>query len=226
MKKIITFLILAFVIALIISFITGCSDVKVEDRLVNPIPLGATGKWSGVWVLYDDELKTGGGIMFYTEPNPENPTSQTLNVSYTEENGNKCMKYSWDGDISYDSTWKVWQDKWCGMALIVGKDWTEVQTSTKDLSLAGYKKISFKIKGHLSESTRIKIDTLVRIGKFSSYPAASVVINSLSDQWEEYTLVLNNVSTINIFFSLVIENKSNTKSQGAVVYLDDIILTQ
>jgi len=224
MKKI-KWLTVLTVLIIIISFFNSCSDVKVEDRLLNPIPSGATGKWSGTWVLYDDELKTGGGIMFYTEPNPNNPNSQTLDVSYIE-NGNKCIRYFWDGDVSYDSTWNVWQDKWCGMALIVGQDWTEVLTSTKDLTQAAYKKISFKIKGKLSNSVRIKIEALVRIGRYSSFPAATVVIDSLSEEWETYTLPLNNVSTINMFFSLIIENRGSSRSQGATIYLDDIILTQ
>lgn len=216
-------------ILILSSLFMSCSDVKIKDTLLDPIPSGATGRWSGVWVLYDDELKTGGGIMFYTEPAPSNPNSQTIDLSCTEYpySGNKCLKYSWDGSESYDSTWKVWQNKWCGMALIVGSDWTQVNTSSKDVSLAGYKKLTFKARGIVDPNVNVRIEAMIKIGQYSSSPAGVLILNSntLTSDWSEYTIELNNVSTINIFLSVVFIYSGNQQSSGATIYLDDITLS-
>lgn len=207
----------------------GCSDVKVKDTLLDPIPSGATGRWSGVWVLYDDELKTGGGIMLYTEPPPSNPNSQVIDPFCSENpySGSKCLKYSWDGDVSYDSNWNVWQNKWCGMALIVGKDWTEVKTSSKDLTGVGYNKLTFKARAKLDPSVKVKIEAVVKIGQYTSSAAGSITLDSttLTQDWAEYTISLNNVSTVNIFLSVVFQYNGSTQSTGGTVYLDDIILS-
>src|SRR5690242_18227928 len=68
------------------------------DRLINPLPDGALSQSSHIYVLFDDEVKTGGGIGFI--PGGENQTIELRDAS-SPRSGDNQIRYTWNGqDVS------------------------------------------------------------------------------------------------------------------------------
>jgi len=202
--------------------ITGCSDQNPSDRLINPIPKGATNttQWSTKpWVIYDDELKTGGGMMYYSSSD-----GQKLDFASTENprSGTKCIKYSWNGSSVYDYGRQIWQKDWCGWGIISGKDWTSYDTSSRDLSESGYTKIVFWVRGNIDSNTTIKFEGPVREDKGGT-DFIRLTSAGLTSSWQQKEISLSgtDLSDVKDFFKVIFE-----KGAGGTVYIDDIQYTR
>ncbi len=199
--------------------ITGCSDQKPIKRLINPVPDGAKNAWTGIpWTIYDDELKTGGGMMFYSSPD-----GQKLDFECRDNprSGTKCIKYSWDGTQVYDYDYQKWQTNWCGWGIIVGKDWTSYDSSSKDISEAGYNKITFWVRGKIDSKTTVKFEGPVREDKGGT-DFIRLDSTQITSSWQQFTISLSgtDVSSVKDYFKVIFE-----KGKG-IIYIDDIKYTR
>lgn len=191
-------------------FLFGCSKYNPLDKLINPEEKSATGRWSGEFVIYDDELKTGGGIMFLSSAD-----NQTLDFNFRENpySGKKCIKYSWNGKSVYDYTRKIYQANWCGWAFIVGKDWTEYN-KIRNFSSVNYSKISLWVRGSLSANTKIK---------FESYNRDTHSDIELTDSWQKIEFkITGNQSEIKEYLKIIFEYLGSGEGNGGIVYIDEI----
>jgi hypothetical protein len=59
----------------LVAFALGGCEKDPHDKLDNPLDSGAVNETSGIYTLYDDEIKTAGGVAFI--PGGEN---QSINL--------------------------------------------------------------------------------------------------------------------------------------------------
>ncbi|MFC1546631.1 hypothetical protein ACFL4O_02820 [bacterium] len=189
-------------ILLLVLFLMGCSKSPL-DNLADPTSERALNTWSTDWALYDDELRTNGEIEAFGG-------SLGLDFNYNE-NGNKVIKFSWDGGSDYN---------YAGISFLA-------DISPKDLSSSGYDTLSFLIKKEsVSDYTIFKIegpkDTNSNVDKAEYYDSG------LSASWEEKSVSLSDVdlTKVHSLASLVFEYKGSKNANGtrSTVYIDDIKL--
>jgi hypothetical protein len=103
------------VVSVGLLLLVGCKRNPI-DRLIDPVPseaqpFPATG---GRYTVYDDELKTGGGLGLI--PGGQN---QTINLNYTDSSRpGRQIVYAWNGnDVS--SMTSVSQHAFAGFELLV-----------------------------------------------------------------------------------------------------------
>jgi hypothetical protein len=131
----------------------GCEKNPV-DRLTNPMPDGALSQTSGTYVVYDDELRTGGGLGYI--PGGENQTADVSDFSSPRRTISQ-LRYSWNGqDVSNGS---VLQHLFAGFSLPITSFLEDVVSAQpKNLSGAGYTKVRMQIRGTLSDRTAVRIE--------------------------------------------------------------------
>jgi hypothetical protein len=231
MKKIILQTIL--LIIMMGMFLVSCERNPMK-RLSDPFDEGALTTWSGVFKIYDDDLITGGNVAFIPSDLTPPDNNMTLDFKVTDENppeGTKCLKYSWNG-LDLDWNGKNEHD-WAGMSLIVATHWSLYdETPSKDLSAAGYTKITFKAFALIDSNTYVKFE-----GPISTTTAAPTKggtrylrLNSRElGSWQTYTINFSNANdfkAVKDYFKIVIEYPQGINSgpfgSGGTVYVDDI----
>jgi hypothetical protein len=192
-----------FKIMLLLSILilTSC-DQNPLDKLYDPTGDGALGGEWGDWVIYDDQLNTRGGVMLC-------PTDEHQTFSEVTENphsGTKCIKYSWDGQ------WLQGKN-WVAAILIVAPTWQEYGKE-KDLSPGDYARITFWIRGNLSQGAKIRFEGP---GPYGSCPSTEN-FRALPGNWTMKTIDLTgfDLSQVKEFFKIVFDGG------GGTVYVDDI----
>lgn len=224
----------------LVSMFVGCSSKSPTDNLVNPTSESALNHWNTSWIVYDDEIKTGGTVQRYTTQEGQSVDFNCFdNDTASDPYGKRCIKYSWDGGAvgQYDSTGKVIATSatWCGFGLIVAKDY-ESTSKTKDVSQGGYTKLSFSFKGQLSTDTWLVIggpdgpstgDTTVLPDKFS------IGKDEITNTWQQKTVTLTSkslgkLSAMTTFVSINFEYRRgmDTQGSGGTVYIDNVELHQ
>ncbi|MDA7857871.1 hypothetical protein N9A72_00055 [bacterium] len=203
---------------IIIMFLIGC-DRHPLSRLTDPTNDGALNKtvW-GDWVIYDDDMRTRGAVMFI----PSNGDHQSIDFyvddSESDHKRDKCIKYTWDGGDLY------WEDEgddehsWAGVKLITAPNW-RIYGETADLTPGGYTKIEFFAKGDLPAYTTVH---------FKGPGGYDVIDNvSLGESWNKYAIPLTaDLTEVKEFFIIVIEYPPGTagpEGSGATIYVDDIM---
>jgi hypothetical protein len=212
MKNAAPLLILAFLLG------AGCKHNPIE-RLADPNPSGArpfpaTG---GVYTIYDDELKTGGGLGFI--PGGENQTIDLLS------SGGE-IRYSWNGnDVSSTTTT---EHLFAGFELLVTPNFVGFESAPgKNLSGAGYTKLKFSIRGSLSANTTVRVEG--PDDGLGGITPALVNITTLGSAWQDVTLPIpdpthfNNVKGFMIVtFQFAQPSGTTTPGGGGTVYVDNI----
>lgn len=191
----------------------GC-DQNPFDKLYDPTGDGALrGEW-GPWVIYDDQLKTRGGVMLC--PSDEHQTF--AEVTENPRSGERCIKYSWDGTL-------VWSEKhgklvnWTAAVLIVAPTWRDYGQE-KNLRLGDYTKITFWVRGNLSSDADIRFEGP---GDYEEGECDFKRLDQLPGDWCEYKIDFTsntNLSRAKEFFKIVFDGG------GGTVYVDDITYTR
>jgi hypothetical protein len=208
--------------ALIVSllfFATGCKKDPV-GRIVNPLGDGAVPQVSGVYVIYSDELKTGGGLGFV--PTAGNQGIDLFDQSEPRRTRNQ-IRYLWNGQSVGG------QINFAGFSLLITPDFSTLNsTPHKDLSFGGYTKLTMMVRGRLGDGVSLRIEGP---GSGSS-TAARTDITTLSNTWQQITLSVPSAdfSTVRIFMTLTFQYdrvpRTDVPSDGGEVYLDDIQFEQ
>ncbi len=194
----------------IVLLFYGCETTPLNS-LRDPRPDGATGIWSGQWLIYGDKLETGGDVVRI--PGEEN---QKVEIEFKDpdapDRGN-VIQYFWNGnDVAG-------QHEWCGISLIVASNFRTYNiTPPKDLSPGGYRKVTFWAKAILSEGTVVRFTA----------PATSFIKEQKENcDWKPFAIsfepqMLRNVKD---FFIISFHYTGVDKKKpgwGGTVYVDDI----
>ncbi len=188
---------------LILLIIFCCTNCVKMDDLLNPVPQGALNGYSGTWILYGDGLNTGGGIKLY-----DAGENQEFSDVYEDPyKGNRCLKYYWNGTV-------VDGKEWCGMLLLVGKDY--VNNYSKDISAGKYTKIEFYARGHLSKGIEISFS--------GPNDESTGAISSLPEEWIKYTIDLDvsKLTNVECYFGIHFFGSGSEST----VYIDDLKYTR
>ena len=214
-------------VLLIGSFLlVGCKRNPV-DRLRDPYPGGSVPLTSGVFTIYKDELKTGGGFGFI--PTGENQTIDSADTSSPRLTA-RSIKYSWNGQDVLHTTDTVANHAFAGFSLCVSPDLATVNsTPGKNLMAPSYTTLKLFVRGSLSSDTRLRIEGP---GDNVLTPARTE-LTSLSSDWQEVSLPIptaSDFSDVKIFLTISFQysqpSGTTTPGEGGVVYLDDIRYVQ
>lgn len=207
---------------LLIPNLTSCKKNPV-DRLVNPVPEGAVPQSSGVFAIYDDELNTGGGLAFI--PGGENQFID-LNDHSSPRRTTSQIRYIWNGADAGG------QHLFAGFQLLVTPDGSTLASATgKDLSAPGYTKLTFYLRGNLSNGTRLRIEGPA-VGTEPSDDNCSQVgcdeSKTPTGDWQRVEVPISaaRLSNVKIFatfsFQYTQPPRTTVPGEGGVIYLDDI----
>lgn len=203
----------------LLLLVSGCKKDPV-GRIVNPLGDGAVPQISGVYVIYDEELKTGGGLGLI--PTSGNQGIDLFDQSAPRRTRNQ-IRYLWNGQPVGG------QIDFAGFSLLVTPDFSTLNsTPHKDLSFGGYTKLTMWIRGRLGDGVTLRIEGP---GSGASTPVRTD-ITSLSQTWQPVTLNVppSDFTTVRIFMTVSLQYdrvpRTSTPSDGGEVYFDDIRFEQ
>lgn len=214
-------IVLKMVMLLLAISLSGCKKNPV-DRLINPLEGGSVPGSSGIYTIYDDELKTAGGLIFI--PGGENQSLELTDVSSPRRNRNHA-RYSWNGqDVTENGTA---QHLFAGFSFVVSQDAASLATTpARDLSGHGYDSLTLYVRGNLSLHTKLRIEG--PDDGAGGITAARTEITSLTNDWAKVTLAVptGDFSSIKSFFTLSFQYEqpafTTAPGDGGVVYIDDV----
>src|SRR5436189_4114313 len=94
------------------------------DRLLNPVPAGMVNGIGPNFYIYDDDLKTGGGLGFF--PGGENQAIG-LEDDTTPARSPNAIVYSWNGqDVTNFSAGGVLEHLFAGFSLTITPDFSTI----------------------------------------------------------------------------------------------------
>lgn len=212
-----------FIIAVLLplsALFAGC-DKNPMNKLKEASTASNSSSWSGTYVVYDDELRTGGDVMMIGWGD-----NFTVDFNSRENplNGVKCIKIAWDGgDVM---TVNGATNLYTGLALIVAKNYADYLTTTRDLSPGGYTKVTFWAKkGFMSSNTVLRMES--PNGTSTSIAPANAYETALTDDWAFYSFdITGSLANARFFVNIVLKTTGTTKGNGATIYLDDIKLAK
>jgi hypothetical protein len=199
-------------------------DRRPQDKLTNPVPAGAVPAASADWVLYDDELRTGGGYLLIPEADNQTLVDGDRSASAV---GRKSLYYSWNGGPVSG------QHAFAGFGLLVAET-TAVDASTpaRDLSSSGFTKISFWLKGSLGENVILRVEGPVDGTGATLAPRLDIPRSQISSSWTRFTLSVPASQAVAAFsrvkqyvnFIFVYAQPSGTTAagEGGVIHLDQV----
>lgn len=197
--------------------LTACEKNPIE-KLTNPVPDGAVAPAGSPFVIYDGELKTGGGIGLI--PTGDNQ-SIVLNDRSEPRLSANSLRYSWNGQPVNG------QQAFAGFSLVITPDFSTLNSApVKNLSAAGYTKLTLFVRGHLSAQTKLRIE-----GPDSGSGHASPFLEktSLGDDWEAVTVPITapaDFAAVRIFLTVSLQYAqpagTTQAGEGGTVFLDKI----
>jgi hypothetical protein len=215
--------ILIFLISLIILSAAGCSKKNQLENLADPTSEHALNTWSPEWVLYDNEIKTGGGIALYT-----NGSAQVLDVLFNDAGNNKAIRFSWNGDEVFDYNENRNRADFTGFGLTTSVDMIKniAAFNARDISGGGYNTLTFSLKGELSNYTSVIIEGPQDSN--SNCDSQEFNKDTITSEWKDYSFTLSkaDLSKIKSFVNVIFAYRGNynTKGSGGTVYIDNIRL--
>jgi hypothetical protein len=219
MKKSTVFLLFTAYCSLV-TVLAGCNKNPVT-QLVQPSTVNTSSQWSGTFTLYDDDLKTGGGVMgigwgpnFVVDFNSrENPYA-----------GVKCIKIDWDGNKVTTSNGEFFT--YTGFSLIAALSYVDVLNVSKNLTPGGYKKVTFWArKSSMASNTVLRVES--PNGSSTSTPPTNALETALTDSWQKYSFdITGSLAVVRQYVNIILKTTDNKQGSGATIYIDDIKFTQ
>ena len=206
-----------FLIPLLIF--TSCKKNPV-DRLTNPLPDGDVAQSSGIFIVYDDDLKTGGGLGLI--PSGGNQTIDLTAVG-TPARTLRHIQYSWSGaDVGG-------QHLFAGFQLLITPDSSTLSAETaKNLSAAGYTRMTLYVRGQLSDGNSLRIEGPSN-GDSAFVPARTTLASTeLTNDWQSVTLTIppGDFSSVKIFatfsFQYTQPPRTTNAGGGGSIFVDEI----
>jgi hypothetical protein len=211
----------------VLLLLTACKRNPV-DRLVDPTADGVVPGSSGIYTIFDDEIKTGGGLGLI--PGADNQTIDVTDQSAPKRSIH-AIRYAWNGKDVYNFETGQYQHDFAGFHLYVPPLGSQLATaSPKNLTVpVGYSKLKMFIRGSLSQDTTLRIEG-PDDGTGGNVAARfdSGVDFTLTNDWQEITLAIPTGDFASVLFFLTISFQYNQPPRtdvggdGGVIYLDDI----
>ncbi len=203
------------------GLILAACDRHPLDQLMDPVPSGAVPSAAANWVLYDDELETGGG--FYLIPEAANQTLTDHDASGPAF-GRKSIAYNWNGGEVNG------QHLFAGFGLLVAQQIAQdASTPPRNLSAYGFTKITFWAKGALSENTILRAEGPADGTGSTISPRLEISADLLAGGWAKYALLVPNPAAFAsvkqyVNFTLIYTQPTGTTlaGEGGTVDIDQI----
>jgi hypothetical protein len=213
----------------------GCKKSPIE-RTEDGSGAGAlNGFGSGNFVIFGDELQSGGGAFFY-------PGGENQLITFEDQSnpiGQRSIRYTWNGNTTGGQT------TFAGFDLMhTPTQATYTSTSGRDLRAAGYTKITFYARGALASNNVLKIEAADDGENSTSAPCLVLSMNGsdtatgctntaqLTSSWQVFTITIPNsaLATVKDFFkaTIIFTNPvvgSSVPGQGGTIYFDQIQYT-
>jgi hypothetical protein len=221
MKKLILLLIVS-----VFAF-CGCEKNPAGALMYNGLYDSDTSTWANPFIIYRN-----GDIMSRVQPFDKAIGAYTniwekyahlgneLEAEYSgvSHSGHKSFKIKWSGDPSqeFNNLSNTVNNVNCWLT-------TTNNGSARDLSMAGYTKISFWCKQELRSGTELVINVFGH-----GYPLRDLVITSSSDwAYHEIDISSYNSTAVETYISITMQPAGAASScDGGTVYLDDIRLSK
>ncbi|MBI4397256.1 MAG: hypothetical protein HY548_09185 [Elusimicrobia bacterium] len=212
----------------LIMLMSGCDKVP-SRKLTDPLASEAVSQSAPTWVIYDEDLTTGGGAMLL----PESANQELLFGSkQSAHSGVKSIYYSWNGGEVFDTTLGM-QHLFAGFSILVGLNSSQLNTvPAKNLSPAGFTKVTFWARGSLSENTILRVEAPDDGNNKTSPPTLDISRSQLSTEWTQFTLPASgaipasqftNVKQYATFLFVFTQPTGTTNAgEGGYVYIDQI----
>jgi len=203
------------------GLLVGC-EKNPSDGLVSPNQGNAVPFAGAPFIIYDDALETGGGVDFF-------PSAQNQQLSFTStdnpHSGKRCMSYTWSGsDVPNGATT---EHTFVGFDLLVSANFSTLATTPgRNLSAAGYTKLTFWARGTLSENTTFKVEGPGTGDQSTFSPIINVA--TLTNSWQEFTINAGpgDFNNVKEFFKLTFlftqPTGTTVAGQGGTIFVDDI----
>lgn len=206
-----------------VLLLSACRRNPIE-RLTNPYPDGAVPQSSGVYTLYDEELKTGGGVSF-------NPGGENQSINFADHDaphsGANQIRYVWNGGDVFDSKSMVFEHVDAGFSLVVPVHVEDVPTTAgKNLASNGYTKLTMWVRGTVSQNTHLRIE-----GPTDGVIAADRVdltADQIAGAGMQVTLPItqSNFSDVKVYMTATFiydqPPRTTAAGEGGTVLIDDI----
>ncbi len=200
---------------------TACKRNPI-DRLTNPLPDGDVSQNSGVYIIYDDELKTSGGLGFF--PGGSNQFIDLADITEPRRTA-RNIRYFWTGaptGVNQSSF------TFAGFALLVTPDFSTLEASSaRNFSSYGYSKLKFSARGSLASDMSFQVSG-PSTGTAVAPAQLNVSASQLTNSWQDFELTVPSFhfSEIRVFatFALIYDQppRSTNFGPGGTVYIDDV----
>ncbi|MBV9079982.1 MAG: hypothetical protein JO102_02560 [Elusimicrobia bacterium] len=216
-----------FIASALALLLTACRRNPIE-RLVNPVPEGAVPGISGVYVIYDDELKTGGGVEFI--PGGENQSADFADSSSGRRTARQ-IKYQWNGgNVSdTDPAFAPSEHLFAGFSLgTLVNSAQQPSDPGKNLSAFGYTKLTLWVKGDLSTGNRLRIEGPSQLSQNHTPARTEIDAATLASGWQKVTLNVppSDFTTVKVYMTISIQYdqppRTTANGDGGTVYIDDV----
>jgi hypothetical protein len=198
----------------------GCGR-HPSNRLTDLASEGAVPTASADWVLYSDELQTGGGFYLI----PDAGSHQILDGDRTESYaGRASVRYSWTGAAI------LGQHDFAGFGFLVAPTIDkDASTPARDLSEYGFTRITFMAKGTLSENTLLRVEGPCDGTGSTVAPRLEISREQLAAGWTQYSMpVPDPISFASIkqyinFVFIYSQPTGTTKAgDGGTIFIDQV----
>jgi len=215
-----------FFLAAAIAFIIGCErhPFKKTSTLADE---GLLPSVSPVFIVYDDEIKTGGNL--FTFPGGENQVV-SLDEADNPVAGKRCIRYTWNGGDVHDDDINAGRHDFAGLNLPVSQgDEDFDEAAAVNLTSGGYGTLTFWIRGVLTQDVTVKVEA---VDDGDEDTAAPFGIYAVSSVWEkkELSLAGADLSSVKEFFKITFIYTqpigTDTPGRGGTIFIDDIQLEQ
>ncbi|MFN0118558.1 MAG: hypothetical protein ACKVQC_09745 [Elusimicrobiota bacterium] len=207
----------------VLFFLLGFSACKRNpvERLTNPMSESAVPQSAAIYTIYDEELKTGGGLGFI--PSGDNQSINLADQTSPRRTVN-AIGYTWNGNDPSPGN-----HLFAGFSLLITPNFTNLTSAMgKDLSASGYTKMKFFIRGALSSHTTLRIEG-PDDGDGGITPSRTELTSTdLTSDWRAVTLNItpshfNNVKVFATFsFQYAQPPRTTNAGEGGTIYIDDI----
>ncbi|MFH1282490.1 MAG: hypothetical protein ABII27_02380 [bacterium] len=207
-----------FFCSLIAFTACGKDKIKRSEKIFNE---GATNQFDSIYVVYDDEMLTGGEVS--SIPGGE---SQEIDLEHKNNpfGGKNSVKYIWDGGDVFDYNTGEFQNSFAGLKLSIASSGDN--STARNFTDAGYTKVVFYLRGVLSSNVSVKAEG--PDDGDNTTVGSSLIISEITLDWQRYSFNIspNDLDNINDFFklTLIYDNPAGTTNngEGGTVYLDNI----
>jgi hypothetical protein len=196
------------------------------NRLSDPLADGVVPQSSGTYMIYDEELETGGGLGLI--PGSGN---QNITLADTSEPRRtlRQIRYTWNGQDVFNPDTMTVEHDFAGFSLLVSPDFTTITSaSAKDLSSPGYTTLKMAVRGSLTANTKLRIEGPNTDPPTFTSPILELDSSQLTGEWQDVSLAIpaNHFSSVKAFVTISFQYtqppRTTNPGDGGVVYLDDI----